>query len=143
MAGALISLVSALMLLSPLISRLVRRHGTRLVTRLAQNLCAFALVMLFVTGSPQPIGLLYWVIASFGASALDVVGNIPFMRLVKARERSEMAMIFSTWREMSNLLTPLLVTLVLLVAPIEFFYLLLAILLSLASVAVSFLPRRL
>jgi hypothetical protein len=65
------------------------------------------------------------------------------MRLVKARERSEMTMIFSTWREMSNLLTPLLVTLVLLIAPIEVFYLLLAILLSLASVSVSFLPRRL
>jgi len=142
-AGALISLVSALMLLSPLISKLVHRHGTRLVTQLAQNLCAFALVMLFVTGSPEPIGLLYWIIASIGASALDVVGNIPFMRLVKARERSEMTMIFSTWREMSNLLTPLLVTLVLLVAPIEVFYLLLAILLSLASVSVSFLPRRL
>jgi len=142
-AGALISLVSALMLLSPFTSKLAHRHGTRLITLLAQNLCAIALVMLFVTGSPEPIGLLYWIIASIGAAALDVVGNIPFMRLVKARERSEMAMIFSTWREMSNLLTPLLVTLVLLVAPIEFFYLLLAILLSLASVAVSFLPRRL
>jgi MFS family permease len=143
MAGGLISLVSALMLLSPLISKLVHRHGTRLVTQLAQNLCAFALVMLFLTGDPEPIGLLYWIIASIGASALDVVGNIPFMRLVKARERSEMTMIFSTWREMSNLLTPLLVTLVLLVAPIEYFYLLLAVLLSLASVTVSFLPRRL
>ena len=142
-AGGLISLVSALMLLSPLTSKLVSRHGTRLVILLAQNLCAFALVMLFVTGSPQPIGLLYWIIASIGAAALDVVGNIPFMRMVKARERREMAMIFSTWREMSNLLTPLLVTLVLLVAPIEYFYLLLALLLSLTSVAVSFLPRRL
>lgn len=142
-AGVLISLVSALMLLSPLTSRLVHRYSTRLVTLLSQNLCALALVMLFVTGSPEPIGLLYWIVASIGASALDVVGNIPFMRLVKPRERSEMAMIFSTWRETSNLLTPLLVTLVLLVAPIEVFYLLLALLLCLASVAVSFLPRRL
>ena len=143
MAGGLISLVSALMLLSPLISKLVHRHGTRLVTQLSQNLCAFALVMLFLTGDPAPIGLFYWIIASIGAAALDVVGNIPFMRLVKARERSEMTMIFSTWREMSNLLTPLLVTLVLLVAPLEVFYLLLAIVLSLTSITVSFLPRRL
>jgi hypothetical protein len=52
-------------------------------------------------------------------------------------------MIFSTWREASNLLTPLLVSLVLLVAPIEVFYLLLALMLSLASFAVSYLPRRL
>jgi ACDE family multidrug resistance protein len=143
MAGGLISLSSALMLFSSLIRKLVDRHGVRIITVSAQNICAFALVMLFVTGAPEPVGLVYWMIASIGAAALDVVGNIPFMRLVKPRERSEMTMIFSTWRESSNLLTPLLVTLVLLVAPIEAFYLLLAIFLILASVAVSFLPRRL
>jgi MFS family permease len=143
MAGGLISLTSVLMLLSPFTSRLVNRYGTRIVIIVAQNLCAVALVMLFLTGDPKPIGLLYWVVASLGAAALDVVGNIPFMRMVKPRERTEMTMIFSTWREASNLLTPLLVMLVLLVAPIEVFYLLLALLLVLASVAASFLPRRL
>ena len=143
MAGGLISLTSVLMLLSPLTSRLVHRYGTRIVIIVAQNLCAVALVMLFLTGDPKPIGLLYWFVASLGAAALDVVGNIPFMRMVKPRERTEMTMIFSTWREASNLLTPLLVMLVLLVAPIEVFYLLLALLLVLASVAATFLPRRL
>jgi len=143
MAGGLISLTSVLMLLSPLTSMLVNRYGTRIVIIVAQNLCAAALVMLFLTGDPKPIGLLYWVVASLGAAALDVVGNIPFMRMVKPRERTEMTMIFSTWREASNLLTPLLVMLVLLVAPIEMFYLLLALLLVLASVAATFLPRRL
>lgn len=142
-AGGLISLTSALMLFSALISKLVGRFGVRLVIVIAQNICAFALVMLCLTGAPKPIGLVYWVLAAVGAAALDVVGNIPFMRLVKAHERSEMTMIFSTWREVSNLLTPLMVFLVLLVAPIELFYLLLALLLSLASIAVSFLPRRL
>jgi hypothetical protein len=143
MAGGLISFSSALMLLSPVISRLVRRHGTRIVIVVSQNICAVALVLLYLTGKPAPIGLFYWMLASLGASALDVVGNIPFMRLVKARERTEMTMVFSTWREASNLLTPLLVMLVLLVAPIHAFYLLLALLLTLASVAASFLPRRL
>ena len=142
-AGALISFTSALMLLSPLIRNLVHRRGTRTVIVIAQNFCAGALVMLYLTGDPRPIGLLYWMLAALGAAALDVVGNIPFMRMVKPRERSEMTMIFSTWREASNLLTPLLVMLVLLVAPIEVFYLLLALLLTLASVAASFLPRRL
>jgi ACDE family multidrug resistance protein len=143
MAGGLISFTSALMLLSPLISRLVRRRGTRIVIVGAQNLSAVALVLLFLTGKPAAIGLLYWMLAALGASALDVVGNIPFMRMVKARERTEMTMIFSTWREASNLLTPLLAMLVLQFAPIETFYLLLALLLTLASIAASFLPRRL
>jgi len=143
MAGALISLTSALMLLSPLTRRLVGMHGTRIVIVVAQVICAGALVMLFLNGKPTPIGLVYWILASFGAAALDVVGNIPFMRMVRGRERTEMTMIFSTWREASNLLTPLLVSLVLLVAPIEVFYLLLALLLLAASFATSFLPRRL
>lgn len=45
--------------------------------------------------------------------------------------------------EASYLLTPLLVTLVLLVAPIEVFYLLLALMLFAASYVASFLPRQL
>jgi MFS family permease len=142
-AGALISMTSALMLASPLTRRVVGRYGTRIVIVVAQNLCAAALVLLYLTGEPKPIGLVFWILASLGAAALDVVGNIPFMRMVRAHERTEMTMIFSTWREASNLLTPLLAMLVLLVAPIEVYYLLLALLLSLASVAVSYLPRRL
>ena len=143
MAGGLISLTSVLMLMSPMIRNLVGRHGTRIVIIVAQVACAGSLVMLYLTGAAKPVGLIYWIIASVGAAALDVVGNIPFMRMVKAHERTEMTMIFSTWRETSNLLTPLLAMLVLLVAPIEAFYLLLAVLLLGASVAASFLPRRL
>ena len=142
-AGGLISSTSALMLFSPLIRNLVGKHGTKIVIVVAQLVCACALVMLYITGEPRPVGLIYWIIASLGASTPDVVGNIPFMRMVKIRERSEMTMIFSTWREASNLLTPLLVTLVLLVAPIEVFYLLLALMLFTASYVASFLPRRL
>ena len=52
-------------------------------------------------------------------------------------------MIFSTWREGSQLLTPLLVSLVLLVAPFETFYLLLAAILILAATMATFLPSRL
>ncbi len=143
LAGGLISLASALMLASPLVRRLVEHHGTRKIIVVGQNVCAGSLVLLFLTGAPKPIGLVFWISASVGASALDVVGNIPFMRLVKPYERSEMTMIFSTWRETSNLLTPLLVSAVLLVAPIEAFYLLLAVLLALTSLAVTWLPRRL
>ena len=143
LAGGLISLASVLMLLSSLVRRIVDHYGTRIVIIVGQNVCALSMALLFLIGTPKPIGLACWILAAVGAAALDVVGNIPFMRMVKAHERSEMTMIFSTWREASNLLTPLLVMLVLLVAPIEAFYLLLAVLLTLTSFAVSYLPRRL
>lgn len=141
-AGGLLSFTSALLLLSPLIRNLAGTHGVRIVIVAAQVICASAMVMLYLTGAPQPIGLLYWVIASLGAATVDVLGNIPFMRLVRPRERSEMTMIFSTWREASQLLTPLLVVLVLQVTTLEAYYLLLALILYAAGIAASFLPRR-
>jgi hypothetical protein len=52
-------------------------------------------------------------------------------------------MIFSTWREGSQLLTPLLVSMVLLVAPFEAYYLLLAVILMIAGSMATYLPKRL
>jgi MFS family permease len=142
-AGVFLSLVSSLLIVSPLIRRLAGRFGTRLLIVYALWLTGVAMALLFFLGEPRPIGLLFWVIASLGGAIVDVLGNIPFMRMVKPRERIEMTMIFSTWREGSQLLTPLLVSLVLLVAPFEAFYLLLAVIVISAAIVATFLPRRL
>ncbi len=142
-AGIFLSLVSSLLIISPLIRRIASRHGTRPVIVSALWSTGIAMVFLFFLGEPKPIGLLFWIVASLGGAVVDVLGNIPFMRLVKPRERTEMTMIFSTWREGSQLLTPLLVSLVLLVAPFETFYLLLAAILIFAGSVATFLPRRL
>ncbi len=142
-AGGLISLTSALLLASPLIRRFATRVGTRQTIVGALVLTGTSILALFAVGEARPIGLAFWIIAALGGVTLDVLGNIPFMRTVRPRERTEMTMIFSTWREGSQLVTPLLVTLVLLVAPFEAFYLLLATLLFAAAYSASFLPRRL
>ena len=142
-AGAFLSLVSSLLIVSPLIRRLASRYSTRLAIVCALWLTGLSMAMLYLLGKPQPVGLLFWVLASLGGAVVDVLGNIPFMRMVKARERTEMTMIFSTWREGSQLLTPLLVSMVLLVAPFEAYYLLLAAILVGAGSTATFLPRRL
>jgi len=142
-AGGLLSLVSSLLLISPLIRRFAEWVGTRLAIIIALVLAGSSMSMLYVIGEPKPIGLIFWVSAALGGVTLDVLGNIPFMRMVKPRERTEMTMIFSTWREGSQLLTPLLVSIVLLFAPFEIFYVLLALLLFGAAIQASFLPRRL
>ena len=142
-AGGLLSLASALLLVSPLIRRLASRIGTRRVILFALMLTGLSMAMLYVLGEARPIGLLFWITGALGGVTLDVLGNSPFMRMVKPRERTEMTMIFSTWREGSQLLTPLLVSTMLLFAPFETFYLLLALLLSGAGIMATFLPRRL
>lgn len=142
-AGVLLSLTSALLLISPLIRRLAGRVGTRLTIICGLLLVGSSILMLNIIGDAKPIGLLFWVSAALGGVTLDVLGNIPFMRMVKPRERTEMTMIFSTWREGSQLLTPLLVSMVLIFAPFETYYILLALLLFGAAIMASFLPRRL
>jgi len=142
-AGVLLSLVSSLLIFSPLIRRLAGRFGTRSLIVSAMWLTGISMTMLYLLGEPQPLGLLFWVIAALGGAIVDVLGNIPFMRTVKPRERTEMTMIFSTWREGSQLLTPLLVSAVLLIAPFEAYYLLLAAILISAGSMATFLPRRL
>lgn len=142
-AGGLLSLASALLLVSPVIRRLAVRLGTRSTIICALLLIGCSILALYLIGEARPIGLLFWVSAALGGVTLDVLGNIPFMRMVKPRERTEMTMIFSTWREGSQLLTPLLVSAVLLFTPFEVFYLLLALLLFGAAISASFLPRRL
>ncbi|MEM7564544.1 MAG: MFS transporter [Pseudomonadota bacterium] len=142
-AGGLLSMVSALLLASPVIRGFASRFGTRTIIIYALNLTALSILCLYLIGEPKPIGLLFWITASLGGVTVDVLGNIPFMRLVKPRERTEMTTIYSTWRDASYLLTPLLVSLVLLVAAFEVFYLLLAAVLCGASCAASYLPRRL
>lgn len=142
-AGGLLSLASALLLISPFIRRLASWQGTRFIIVCALVLTGGSMLILYLIGVPKPIGLLFWMTAALGGVSLDVLGNIPFMRMVKPRERTEMTVIFSTWREGSQLLTPLLVSIVLLVASFEFFYLLLGLLLFGAAYTATFLPRRL
>ncbi|MEZ5341771.1 MAG: hypothetical protein R2706_10040 [Acidimicrobiales bacterium] len=36
----------------------------------------------------SPISLVFWLAAAVGGAAVDVLGNIPFMRMVKPRERT-------------------------------------------------------
>ena len=142
-AGGLLSLASGLLLISPLIRRFAGRVGTRLTIIYALVLIGSSMLMLYFIGEPKLIGLVFWVSAALGGVTLDVLGNIPFMRMVKPRERIEMTMIFSTWREGSQLLTPLMASLVLLFAPFEMFYVLLALFLFGAAIKASYLPRRL
>jgi MFS family permease len=141
--GILLSGASGLLFFSPLVRRLADRFGTRQVIIVCFILIGISLLALGMIGPAQPIGLLFWIVGALGAGGIDVLGNIPFMRMVRPRERSEMTMVFTTWRESSSLLTQALVFLTLLVAPFWAFYFVLAGLQFLTAVSTTRLPRRL
>ncbi len=104
-SAVVISLGNAMLLLTVLIGRFAERVGVRrvivgayLLTG-ASMLAAAALAM--VGWSVMVAGLL--LLASAWVSGLDAVGNIPFLRAVRARERAEMATVFRTYIDLSEL----------------------------------------
>ena len=112
-----LSFVSGLLLASTLVRKLADKFCTRTIIITGLLITALGIFALFLQDKATPLGLAFWILAAIGGAMLDVLGNIPFLRMVKPRERTEMTMIFSTWREISQLLTPLVATLVLLILP--------------------------
>ena len=142
-AGILLSVISALLFLSPIVRLLSERYGTRQMIVGGLSLTGASLLVLAFIGAAKPIGLLFWLTGALGGVTLDTLGNIPFMRLVRPRDRSEMTMVFSTWREGSELLTPAIAAVVLVIAPFWMLYVVIA-LMHFGSVAAALkLPRRL
>ena len=87
---------------------------------------AVSLIVLGAVGDPTPVGVVFWLTAAYGATWLDVLGNIPFMRTVKPRQRIPMTTVFSSWRETSSFAAPALAAAVLFVGPFWVFYFVLA-----------------
>lgn len=143
MAGAFLSTASAMLLCSPLVLRASRRIGVRTMIIVGFGLIIVSLLGLTALGEPRRVGLAFWLVGAVGGGVLDVLGNIPFMRLVRPRERTAMTAVFTTWREMSFLLAPLLAAGVLLVGPLWMLYPVLAALMLIGVGAASILPRRL
>ncbi|MCH2438105.1 MAG: MFS transporter [Acidimicrobiales bacterium] len=140
--GIMISSVSALLVFSSVVERMAARYSARRVIILGFVIIGLGLTGLAAIGDARLLGLPVWMAAAIGATMLDVLGNIPFMRMVKPRERLPMTTVFSTWRELSSLVAPGLAALVMLVAPFWAYYLVVAALCFATAVWATFLPTR-
>ena len=116
--GVATSLSNALLFLTPVMLRLVHRWTVRLAVRRAFAFCA----VLFVAGwlfAPWPVvAVACLMTASLGLVMLDVCGGLPFLMAVKPSERTEMAAVYSSFRDVSGILTPLVAGALLTVAPL-------------------------
>lgn len=115
--GMALSLSNALLFMSPFMLRLMRRSSVRLTVRRAFLFCG-SLFLLAALFSPMPWAT---VVAIMAASVmlvmLDVVGGLPFLMSVKPSERTEMSAVYSSFRDVSSILTPGAAWAVLAVAP--------------------------
>jgi MFS family permease len=119
LGGVMLSISNATLLLSPMMAGIVRRLSVRRTLLWTMAYCAGLFIFATVV-SPMPwlaLGLLF--LASFGLVMLDVVGGLPFLMSVKPSERAEMAAVYSSFRDVSGILTPGAAYLVLLVLPLS------------------------
>lgn len=141
-AGVFLSASSALLFTAPLVRRAADRFGTRTLIIVAFALIAGSMLALASLDRPRPIGVVFWLLGALGGAALDLLGNIPFMKMVKPRERTAMTTVFSTWREVSFLVAPLIAAGALAIGSFRILYIAMAVLSAGAAAATSFLPRR-
>jgi predicted MFS family arabinose efflux permease len=105
-SAVVISLGNAMLFLTVLIGRFAERVGVRRViigAYLLTGVSMLAAAALAVVGWSVAVAVLL-LLASAWVSGLDAVGNIPFLRAVRARERAEMTTVFRTYIDLSELL---------------------------------------
>jgi MFS family permease len=116
--AALVSLSNVLLFFGPLFGRLGAWLGLRtaiIASFLLLSLSTMAAGL--VQGSTALMALL--LVGSIFASQLDSVGNIPFLRAVRASERAEMVTVFRTYIDLSDLIPVAIFTVLLRFLPME------------------------
>jgi MFS family permease len=104
---------TAALFTSPIMGWLGRRLGVRrflMIAFLAGAAATLAIALLF--DFPW-WATLFLGLSALAAVALDSVVGVPFLRAVKARERPEMTMVFSMYRDLAGLIPPMLFSLLL------------------------------
>ena len=115
--GVALSLSNALLFLAPTLLRLARKRSVRVSVRMAFGFCgAFFLLSSLVSGLPW-LTVLAMMAASVLLVTLDVIGGLPFLMSVKPSERTEMSAVYSSFRDVSSIVTPGMAWAVLAVAP--------------------------
>lgn len=116
--GVALSVSNAFLFAAPAINRWARRNSVRGSVRVAFLGCAMLML------GAALLSFLPWITVAlvFLSSAflvmLDVVGGLPFLMSVKPSERTEMSAVYSSFRDVSGILTPGAAWLVLFILPL-------------------------
>jgi MFS family permease len=143
--GLMISASQVVLLTAWLSGRFAIRFGVRSVIAAAFAVCAVTSLTAGIAGTAAPyVAIACLLTGSLAASALDGVGGIPFLRAVRHRERPEMAAVYRTYIDCSELIPAFIFAFALLFFPIGIvFVILAAALFVIAWVSWRYLPRSL
>ena len=112
-AGALISAGTGFLLLLPLFARFVRRFGIRAVLRIGFTVSGVLTISAALLAGWPVLAIAVLLASTLAMISLDAVANLPFMLLVRRGERTEMTTVYSTYRDVGEICTPALFTVLL------------------------------
>ncbi len=118
LGGIVLSITNGTLFLTPFMLRWMEKRSIKVAVRTG----FFTSAMLFaaatlVAGLPA-LSVACLMLGSFALILLDVSAGLPFLLAVKPSERTEMSAIYSSFRDVSGILTPGAAWLVLLISPV-------------------------
>jgi ACDE family multidrug resistance protein len=117
--GVVLSMSNAMLFLTPVMLKWVERRSVRAAVRTG-FLCSAVAFMIAGTVAHWPWAtVLFLILGSAFLVLLDIVAGLPFLMSVKPSERTEMSAVYSSFRDVSGIVSPGLAWLVLLVLPIS------------------------
>lgn len=119
LGGIALSLSNAGLFLAPVFLRFVERRSVRAGVRTGFALAGLLFLLAGVLAGTPPLTVLCLMAGSFFLILLDLCGGLPFLLAVKPSERTEMSAIYSSFRDVSGIVTPGAAWLVLLAAPLS------------------------
>ncbi len=106
MGGALVSLATSFVMVTPLLRGTIQRYGIRRVLLVGYAGAGLVAVGLGASMSIPYLAVALVLLAAMFAVLCDSVGNTLFYRAVRSWERSEMATVFGSYRSVSSLAFP-------------------------------------
>jgi len=117
--GFALSISNGALFLTPLMYRFMQRSSVKTAVRTGFIMSGFVFLLAGVLHGFPWLAVFSLIIGSFFLILLDVSAGLPFLLSVKPSERTEMSAIYSSFRDVSGILTPGAAWLVLLIAPIS------------------------
>ena len=119
LGGIALSVSNGALFLTPFMLRFVQRGSVRAAVRTGFLMSGLLFALSGLPHGFPLVAIICLMAGSFFLILLDVCGGLPFLLAVKPSERTEMSAIYSSYRDVSGILTPGGAWLVLLVAPIS------------------------
>lgn len=143
LGGALVSFGSAFLLLAPLWGRLAHSTGVRPLLFAAYGACGLCTISVALFAAQNAyVAAAALLMAALAMSAIDGMGNVAFLRAVRAHQRTRMTPIFTTYRDVGQVGAAGLFAVLLLALPLPAVFAAAGITLLVGAALSRYLPRR-